>query len=244
MNSCSTTLKFAVVVSLVTSGILCSCSTPETQKPITIEERLEKDTRVGSRVLSDLESQMKLVRDPKLSQFLQNLGNRVIAGSAELQRHPVHVLLFRETSLSWHSYSLPGHYVYLPFDQSKSFEFENIWASAIALELAHVYHRHFLDNVDSRPGVGFFGPNGWFSFTTEQQAQATSTAVDILYRAGFDVRGVIFFWQNVKVEVSNELRSKLIEVARERSTHYPPLRNPIVRTNDFVRFQKRLQEIK
>jgi hypothetical protein len=86
-----------------------------------------------------------------------------------------------------------------------------------------------------------------FDFEEAEDLEATAGAVQLLYRAGYDVRGVATFWEKLIpiVESTGHSRTR-IELLREHAYKnialLPPLRNPIVRTEAFDRFRKRVQQ--
>jgi predicted Zn-dependent protease len=96
--------------------------------------------------------------------------------------------------------------------------------------------------------VDYFGLNGIFSFTDEAEIASAKDAVGILYRAGYDARGLISLcqvYQNNPEHSPHEKDtvSKLLEQARQEIAHFPPLRNPVVRSQSFVLIQKRIRQL-
>lgn len=94
----------------------------------------------------------------------------------------------------------------------------------------------------------FFGLNGIFSFSDKMELSTIKTAVAILYRAGFDARGLIYLYGRYQNKLDHSpyeesTISKMIEEARKSIALYPPLRNPIVTTQDFLLLQKRIKHL-
>ncbi|MGK5084903.1 M48 family metalloprotease [Bdellovibrionota bacterium FG-1] len=96
--------------------------------------------------------------------------------------------------------------------------------------------------------VEYLGPLGVFAFSDDFYLAAVTKAVQLLYRSGYDPRGLASMWQMYLEEpdhspLSEELLQKLIEKTRREIALYSPLRNPIVRSQAFLRVQKRIQRL-
>ncbi len=96
--------------------------------------------------------------------------------------------------------------------------------------------------------VDYFSPKGVFAFPNEVYMNATEQAVGIMYRAGYDPRGLIAFWERHAQSKGHsphdsELLAKLIEKTRRAIALYSPLRNPIVRSQAFLSVQKRIRKL-
>jgi len=179
------------------------------------------------------------------------------------------VLILEDRGGKWADYSLPGTRIYLSSGELKRSEFENEVAAAIAVQLAHVARRHAVIRLTRDPeiarldgsviesvmpvappgsgnvSVDFFGPKGIFAFSQENRLDAADMAVDILYRAGFDPRGLILFWTNhvnhlASSPYDSDLLQRLIERSRaaiaQRAVKRVPGREEEDRTavNEFV----------
>jgi predicted Zn-dependent protease len=105
--------------------------------------------------------------------------------------------------------------------------------------------------IPGMPGIDdsyYFGPSGVFSFSEQFELEAIEKAVDILYRAGYDSRGIVSFLQ---ILAKNEERSpfskqsidRYIEKARHEIASFAPIRNPIVSTQQFLMIQKRMKDL-
>jgi hypothetical protein len=73
-------------------------------------------------------------------------------------------------------------------------------------------------------------------------------AVSLLYRAGYDPRGLVSLWARFRAlglasPYGAELLSRMEEKSREAITLYAPLRNPIVRSDPFLEMRKRVQQL-
>jgi predicted Zn-dependent protease len=94
----------------------------------------------------------------------------------------------------------------------------------------------------------YFGPNGVFAYNEDEHLEAIQGAVEVLYTAGYDARGLIslfeLFRKNLKYSpYDSDTLDKMIERARYEVAQFAPLRNPIVRTQSFTSIQKRFQRL-
>ena len=92
------------------------------------------------------------------------------------------------------------------------------------------------------------GVSGLFSFSDDAQAEAAEAAVDILYKAGYDPRGLVSLWEKFEKNPKQSpfergLIPKLLEATRRAIAGYPPLRNPVIRSKAFLAVHKRIQKL-
>ncbi|MBI3534883.1 MAG: M48 family metalloprotease [Deltaproteobacteria bacterium] len=104
------------------------------------------------------------------------------------------------------------------------------------------------DSYEKINQLDFFSPRGIFIFSEEELVNSVETAVSILYQAGFDVRGLVSLWKiflnNPKTSpYEQKTLNKLIEKTRQTLATYTPLLNPKVKSNKFLAFKKRIQNI-
>jgi hypothetical protein len=160
------------------------------------------------------------------------------------------------------SFSLPKNQIYLSKKVLSLTEYDSEIAAELAIQIGHLskqhVYRHWLDyqNLISESGlstksetkVPFFGETGFLTFTSEEEAEALLEAVDILYKAGFDPRGLISLLAKFEKHpdlspYSEEDIPEFLDKIREKIALYVPLRNPIVRTHRFITIQERIQNL-
>ena len=84
------------------------------------------------------------------------------------------------------------------------------------------------------------------SFAANEWRSLNRRMVELLYRAGYDPRGVIQFWQKSKSEwsgMSPDWAAILQEEAFGQISRRVPLMNPVVRTPEFGEIEKRLKRL-
>lgn len=257
-------------------AVFSNCaSAPPPAPPITPAERIQRDQAVGAGLARQLESQLKIKQDKEVLLYLHDLAAKLSEATPELKSAAVGVLVVADRGARWRCYSIPGNRIYLSSGLLRHIEFENELAAVIAMELAHVLKRHVPLRIEegrvssqasdpadypsieglvpsSRGGaansVDFFSPTGVFAFPDEYFLEAADGAVDILYRAGFDPRGLVSLWDIYRSEVAHspfedDLLRKLTEKTRTVIAQHSPLRNPIVRSQAFLTIQKRMQRL-
>lgn len=104
------------------------------------------------------------------------------------------------------------------------------------------------NSIDLNAEFRFFGENGILTFTDEANREGIETAVELLYRAGFDPRGILTIWTRYQANLKHSPHdvptlAKLVEQTRKSLALFAPLRNPIVRSQAFMMIQKRIQRL-
>lgn len=96
--------------------------------------------------------------------------------------------------------------------------------------------------------IEYIGPHGVFDFPDDFHFDAAEAAVDILYKAGFDPRGLVSLWEIYgaapeRSPYGKDLLAKLTQRTRRVIALHAPLRNPIVRSPSFLTIQKRIRKL-
>lgn len=247
---------------LLLFGCASSRKTPPQVDPA---EQVRQENEVGGELAQSLESQIRLKRDDDVSVYLRNLAQRLAESYPPLKQLPLGVLLVTDRGGRWESFSLPGGRIYLSIGPLKGVEYENEVAGVLAIQLAHLYGRDVLERIKERRApveggipseqppessrvIDFFGPAGVFSFSEARRLNAIDEAVGILYQAGYDPRGVIsiltlFRANPAKSPHDPGALAKLLDRARAAIALRAPLRNPVVRSDEFLAVQKKIREL-
>lgn len=252
--------------------LMTSCATPPPPRVVTLEEQIRQDHQLGTQLSEAFEGQFKIKKDIDVSVFLRRVAERLAHAEPKLKESPVGVFVVQDRDSKWRNYGLPGNRVYLSAGFLKSVEYENELAAAMALELAHLLSRHALNRLEKAPGVvqlesgsliegilpaqpdrfsasiDYFSPKGIFSFEEGEYLASAEIAVGLLYRAGYDPRGMVSLWnrylQSPAISpVEKSTLSALLENTRQWIATSAPLRNPVVRSQEFVAIQKRIQKL-
>ena len=258
------------VISIMEVLFLASgCATQPHLKLASPEEIRLRDQAVGSEIAQQFESRLSFKHSPAVSIYLRKLAATLLESIPELSGSPAGIWMIHSKRGKWNSYALPGNRIYLPVELLHGLEFENEIAAEIAIQFSHLIEKHalvrFLKLQDGNPdgllessfsespwksstAVDYFGLNGVFAFSEEAEISAAKMAIGILYRAGFDPRGLISLFHRFKNNSEHSpyemsTISKIIEQARCEIALEAPLRNPIVRSQDFIKIQRRIQQL-
>ncbi len=234
-----------------------SCATPA---PIPIEkphERIIRERRVGNDLSSQLEVELKIKKAEGIEKFLSELALRLASFDSELKEITIQVVVIDSYQKKWKSFSLPGGRIYLPLGLLKKIEYDNEAAALVAFELSHLKKRNLVKRLEAiesekqsaRTLPNLFGSQGLFTYDDETLSMTSGGAVELLYSAGFDSRGLVSllkrFEQNeAHSPFEKETLEHMLEQTRLEIAQRTPLRNPIVRTLDFQVFKKQLAKIR
>ncbi len=246
--------RIFLVVGLV-SGLIFGCAVPKHTADEAI--KAQKERAMSQKLGVRFESMVDKVNSKTLSNYLETVFTRLQESSPSVI--PIdNSLLLRIEILKripqnkWSNFAFPNRGFYLSLGLLKTFEYESEIAAVLAIQMAHLNQRDLLEKVSlvSQPGpdVGFFGSKGVFAFSQENEVSAIKSAVGILYRAGYDSRGVISVCERYKENLkkspySNEALDVFIETARREIALYSPVRNPIVRTSEFIKMNRLLRNL-
>lgn len=241
----------------VTLGVLIGtgCSTSPTRAPLTPEEKKKLELAITNDLHLSLERQLKFKRDDQVQQFLANLAGRLGEKSAR-------VILIGDVHKRWRSFGLREGRVYFSAPLLKQLQFENEVAAVIALELCIARAGYqFKRLAELRPPAEWesslnwdlsegelMGPGGVFTYEEVDLARSTKEAVELLYQAGYDPRGVSAIWrfytENAdKSPFEKATAQRLEEKSRHAIAQFAPLRNPVVRSQAFLMIQRRIQQL-
>ena len=150
-------------------------------------------------------------------------------------------------------------------------EFENELAADLAIQLSYLKRKDVLNrlnqDLDFTKGrhidltrmspdeaqqwvdkVEFLGEDGLFTFSEDEEREALIGAVDILYRAGYDSRGILTLLDRFRENPTHSpyLENKIDrfkQCVRRKIALYTPLLNPIVQTQEFLIARNRMGKL-
>lgn len=100
-----------------------------------IEERT-----MGAEFMRQIRAQLPLIRDVQLGEYLQSLGERLVAASGKSDEHSFTFFIVDDPSIN--AFAIPGGYVGVNSGLIAAMEQEEQLASVVAHEIAHVTQRH------------------------------------------------------------------------------------------------------
>jgi predicted Zn-dependent protease len=247
-------------VMLLTTFIFSGCISAPPKKP-NIVEQVKQENEVGSKLAKDFEAQLHFKNDAAIEAYLQKVGKRLEKSSGDPRLENTQISMIQEQGPLWRSFSLPGRRVYLSIGWLKKVQTDSELAALIALELGRIQQKQVLSHMPQGQLIGspspspsekkkpeFFGEKGLFTYNQKETEAALASAVGILYKAGFDSRGLVSNLETEKDNLEHSIYTEfvlngLIEVARDDVDSFPPLINPIVRTREFANIRKRIKNL-
>jgi predicted Zn-dependent protease len=272
LRTAARVLLGACVMTVISAG--CATS-PAVDSGPGVDPRPQPDQVVSANLARQLESRLEFKQDKELSIYLHDVAAKLADGNNDLRLSSVGVLVVADQGRVWQDFGIPGNRVYLSAGLLKHVEYENELAAAIAFELSHILKRHAVIRIQNGRGsllasapeyfpsieglvptssdgagkeIDFFSPTGVFAYPDEYNLEAVDGAVDLLYRAGFDPRGLVSLWELYGAQPAHspyeeDLLRKLTERTRTNIARHSPLRNPIVRSAAFLLIRERIDKL-
>ncbi len=242
--------RFHFVARLGFFFLLFGCSTSPVLPLLNHEEIVNRDRALGDEIAQNFKLQFKFKSDFEVLRYLKNLGQELVNSTQQLAEFPVGVWIFLRNQEKWFSYGLPGNRIYLPLDLLKSLDFENEIAAAMAIQFGHLLRRDLAEQISREEFIpnANIDVNNIFSFPEVANLKATILAVGILYRSGYDARGLISLFKRFEKDPDHSpyekgILEKMIQQARREISMNTPMRNPIVRSQNFLLIQKRMHSL-
>ncbi|MFT5549488.1 MAG: putative Zn-dependent protease [Candidatus Azotimanducaceae bacterium] len=182
---------------------------------------LAQEKKLGQQFYEQLLAEDLVETSPLLNQYINNLGNRLLASMDNRLRE---YQFFIVKSSSVNAFAVPGGYIGINAGLIKKARTQDQLASVLAHEIAHVKLRHGLDSYERAGGVNTMtalsilagillgtvnsevgnalvfgglagGQQALVSFTRENEYEADRFGMTLLQNAGFDSRGMVEFFK-------------------------------------------------
>jgi len=229
---------------LVMIGAL-GCSLPQARQQVSPADRIAEERRLGDQWAGEIGGLMKRYEDPVLTEKMVKVATKLGAPI------PPRISIFSSIHPQYRTpiFVLPGYHWYFSSGALRALKYDNEFAAALAAAQA------LSERMSTRADTIF-----------SERAEASSTAprvsvprfsesewrtvnlrmVDLLYRAGYDPRGVPRFWQKARSEwggMSSDWTGVLQDEAYGQISRRAPLMNPVVRSSEFGEIEKRLKKL-
>jgi predicted Zn-dependent protease len=230
----------------------------------------DQEQAIGKRMADELEAHCRIVRDPVVTRYIEDLGQRLVRNSDAKTQFTIKVVDSDEIN----AFALPGGYFYVNTGLISAAQNEAELAGVMAHEIAHVAARHAtrnmtkiqLWNIASIPMVFFGGPIGMAlrqassiafpmsvtKFSRDAEREADLLGIEYEYAAGYDPGAFVNFFERLKVQESKKNlmakafashpmnRDRIQRAQKEIDTMLPPRDAYIVDTSEFEEVQLRL----
>ncbi len=184
--------------------------------------------KLGKEIMQEIKADPAYVNDPVLTEYLSNLGNRLVSANAETRGELANDFTFfaiRDATLN--AFALPGGFIGVHTGLLLATQSESELASVLSHEIGHVSQRHIarmmgqakqdmlipiasvvLAILASRAGgdaagAVMMGGQGYalqrqINFTRDAEKEADRVGFQILKSAGFDTTGMTSFFQRMQ----------------------------------------------
>jgi len=194
---------------------------------------LESEVGIGRQYSQEVESTLKLVEDPVVTEYVNRIAQNLIRNSDAKVPFTVKVIDSEEID----AFAFPGGFLFVNYGVILAAENEAELAGVMAHEIAHVAARHAtrqmtrseMFNLASIPLIFVGGgmglaireavelaiPLSTTKFARSFEAEADYLGVEYLYKTGYDPQAMISFFERIQAEGGE----KLGFVAKAFSTH-------------------------
>jgi len=215
-------------------------STPETLREKGIERISQLPPAARTKIQISLKKNFDVAPTPEIHRYLSQIALRLLKPLKKNLSPKIQMVTARdqETQKIW---VIPPEMGFIDQRILKSMEFENEIAALIAFNWERTqdigFERRFITELDE------ISPDfrKIYIFTENEDLKAVEGAVDLLYNAGYDPRGLISVFSR-KTSVDKDRAPILQEKARRTIAFYKPLINPTVRSQEFYQIRKKLDQ--
>jgi len=184
----------------------------------------QTERRIGEAIMVDVHHDRSLVDDTELTDYLNNLGYRLVA-SSEGNRQDFEFFVLRDSTLN--AFALPGGYIGVHTGLILAAQSESELAAVLAHEIAHVTQHHLARIIAKQEqsmvttlaalAVAILAARSspqmanaamataqatsiqtQLDFTREHEREADRIGIRTLAQAGFDPRGAVSFFERLQ----------------------------------------------
>jgi predicted Zn-dependent protease len=194
---------------------------------------LDREMQMGREMAEEIETEMVLVNDPVISEYVNRLGQNLVRNSDAKVPFTIRVVNSSEVN----AFALPGGYFYVNTGLILAADNEAELAGVMSHEIAHVAARHATHNQSKRdlvnlctiPALFVAGPVGmalreateaalpmeFLKFSRDAEREADLLGMQYAYAAGYDPAAMVSFFE--KVEAKEKQKKGFL--ARAFDTH-------------------------
>lgn len=215
-----------LALALVCAGGTVGCETFDTIAGQAFMIGPEQELQLGSEFRTEIEKELEFVRDRQVVDYVQGLGRTVVENAPEPPPFPVEFHVVKDPSIN--AFAIPGGNVYVHTGLLAAASDESEVLSVIAHEYGHVVYRHgakhmaraqgmqavsalggkLLGDAGSSQlvglGVSLFEQGALTRYGREDELEADSIAIPTLYRAGYDPRGMVSFFEHLQSKYGDQ----------------------------------------
>lgn len=222
-----------------------ACSTvPDEKDPAKAALLAEPPKEFIGQIELAFRKRVAFVDDGEIESYLSRLATRLFPpGKSEIQ-----ILLVSTASAGYDPsvWVVPGGKIFFDVRVLRTLRFENEIAGAMALAWERAEGVEFRERLIQVSSGADPDPAKIWVFGSNENERAIEGAVDRIYKAGYDPRGLVNYFDRIPTRTKGQLESEnesLKDKARRTIAFYAPLLNPIVRTEEFYKMRKRLERL-
>jgi predicted Zn-dependent protease len=203
---------------------------------------IESEIRIGREYAQMIDNDVKLVRDPIISEYVNRLGQNIVRNSDAKVPFTIKVVDSPEVN----AFALPGGFFYVNTGLLLVASEEAELAGVMAHEVAHVAARHAmrqmtranLANLASIPlifvggGIGYAArsaagigvPMGFMKFSRGFEEEADYFGLQYMFKAGYDPQSFLAFFEKIQA-----LEKKKQGTLSKIFASHPPIENRVAK---------------
>jgi len=169
-----------------------------------------------------VEKQKEIINDPMVNNYIQTLGDKLVANSDRKYKYPFKFKVIKDDSLN--AFALPGGFIYIHSGLIAKIDNEAQLAAVIGHEIGHVTYRHAASRISAAQnynvlttvgvlaaessgykvsgsvlkGINIFGAGSILAYGREQEAQADSIGLITMYNANYNANEMVAMFGKLK----------------------------------------------
>src|SRR6201988_4320832 len=198
---------------------------------------VEKQVAMGRSFAQQVESQVKMVNDPVVTEYVNRIGQNLVRNSDAQVPFTIKVIDSDEVN----AFALPGGFFYVNSGLILAADEESELAGVMAHEIAHVAARHAPRQMTRAQWLNIgamaamiFVPYGWagygiyegmnlaipltfLKFSRDAEREADFLGIQYMYKAGYDPNAYVTFFERIQADEKRRPGT----VSKVFSTHPP-----------------------
>lgn len=203
-----------IMIMLMVAGLATGCAVNQEDIRGFNVISLDEEKQLGDQFAREVEKQQRVVNDPQVQAYIDRLGNRLLTG-VRSREFDYTFKVVKDDSVN--AFAVPGGHVYVHTGLMKAAQSETELAAVVAHELNHGVARHGTQQLTQQYGLALvtqlvlgqnqnllaqlaaslFGHGAAMTYSRGMENQADYLAVETMYRAGYDPRGMLTFFRKL-----------------------------------------------
>ncbi len=216
----------AIAVSLLLTYPVQAAELPDLGEIARTSFTSAQETKLGREIMRQIRAEKDYLDDAELADYLNGLGERLVAASEDPSRH-FEFFVVRDATLN--AFALPGGYIGVHTGLISATRNESELAGVLAHEIAHVTQNHLARLVKAQEGSTLatlaalavailaarsnsqagqaaitaaqaFSVQNQLDYTRDHEREADRVGFQTLKRAGFDAGGMASFFERLQAQ--------------------------------------------